>query len=99
MTESGGELSLQGAAETAPRGRVTRSRRAVAHAAPETPDPSPEPAAGSDMGTMSNEERERRILAMEEELRLLKGQSPQSSNFSRVCTLVHPGWGSQLGWN
>ena len=52
---------------------MTRSRRAVAHAAPETPDPSPEPAAGSDMGTMTNEERERRILAMEEELRLLKG--------------------------
>ena len=96
MTESGGEISLQGAADPAPRGRVTRSRRAAANAAPETPDPSLEPAVGSNMGTMSNEERERRIQATEEELRLLKGQTPQPS---RVCTTVHASWGCQLGWD
>ena len=96
MTESGGEISLQGAVDPAPRGRVTRSHRAVVDAAPETPDPSPEPAVGSNMGTMSNEERERCILAMEEELRLLKGQSPQSSNFPGFAPLCTPVGGVSL---
>ena len=51
---------------------------------------------GSNMGTMTNEERERRILAMEEELRLLKGQSPQSSNFPGFAPLCTPVGGVSL---
>ena len=51
---------------------------------------------GSNMGTRTNEEREQCILAMEEELRLLKGQSPQSSNFSGFAPLCTPVGGVSL---
>ena len=96
MTESGGDITLQGSAEPAPRGRVTRSRRAASTAIPETPGSSPEPAEGSNMGTMTDEEREERIRAMEEELRRLKGPSRPASSFPGFAPLCTPVGGVSL---